>query len=542
MFPIIFAFFGRRKSSLPESEIQTAANDSNGLLKSIQSTEDDATKSSVKKKHLPFANWRGPAVSTIAVFASAVLYLLSSNPAYAVWETLVDGTSFNSTNAFQSLWNYDYPWGSDHNGSARMFSTNVTFSGGVMTLTSWLTNSYEGASSKSPYLTIRYNSGTVYLKQELTISAQYPILDVSGDFQVPSQTGAWPAFWLTGVNTWPPESDMMEFKGGSTCGQNTYNGSWQISLTSVSSPASWHTYRMIATLVNSTNVDLHYYIDGVMKSVQTSTTFVGSPLWLIIDYQMEGSSGSPGPSYTTQMAAKNIVVKRENISGVAAGPVSNGTYALLVRSTSQCLDVANQSTTNGSYLIQWPYNAGINEQWSISHRGNSQYVIMGRQSGRALEVAGSSTNNGAGTDVSDYGAGSNQIWGLSASSNGYYNLVNVQSGKALEVYSNSTSEGAVVDQWRIAGDLTPQAGSISRLGTNIVLSGQGGAAGIGYSIFSSTNIFIPRTNWPMIATGTFNGSGGFSFTNGIGLEAAQMFFQLRATNYGSNQQWIFQAP
>ncbi len=46
--------------------------------------------------------------------------------AAAVWQTVVDGSSFNSVGAFQAKWSYNYPWGTDHNGSARMSATNVT--------------------------------------------------------------------------------------------------------------------------------------------------------------------------------------------------------------------------------------------------------------------------------------------------------------------------------------------------------------------------------------------------------------------------------
>jgi galactan endo-beta-1,3-galactanase len=67
--------------------------------------------------------------------------------------------------------------GTDHNGSARMNQTNVMVSNGVVTLTSSLANNYEGASSASPHLTIRYNSGTFYLQQPITISKQFPTWD-----------------------------------------------------------------------------------------------------------------------------------------------------------------------------------------------------------------------------------------------------------------------------------------------------------------------------------------------------------------------------
>jgi hypothetical protein len=42
-----------------------------------------------------------------------------------------------------------------------------------------------------------------------------------------------------------------------------------------------------------------------------SRTFVNAPCWLIVDLQMEGSSGSPGPADTQYFSISNLVVKAE---------------------------------------------------------------------------------------------------------------------------------------------------------------------------------------------------------------------------------------
>ena len=487
----------------------------------------------------------------LATFVPGLLvsYLLVGRPglAHATWETLVDGASFESVNAFTNEWSYDYPWGTDHNGSARMNATNIVVSGGMVTVTSSLTNTYEGKSSVSPFLTIRYNSGTFYLKQQITISAQYPVWDISGQFEVPTQTGTWPAFWMTGANSWPPESDFMEFKGGSTCGQNTYNGSWQTSYTNISSAnTAWHTYRLVAILENSTNVDFHYFVDGNMMSEQTANTFVGSPCWLIIDYQMEGSSGPPGsgPSYTTYTYVSNIVVKCENVFGIGNGPVANGAYKLLVQSTGNCLDVLNQGTTNDSILGQWPYHAGLNEQWIATCLGKGCYSILGRQSGRALGVLGGSTNNGAPVIISDYAGGNDQQWMVAATSGSYYTLANANSGKTLEVADNSSTSAAAINQWATPGSSPPKFTSVFRTGTNLVMNSAAGVPGISYSIFGSTNLAAPISNWISLTNVTFDGSGQLSFTNVIAPGIRQQFFQVRFpfTSSASNQLWTFQPP
>ncbi len=204
-----------------------------------------------------------------------------------------------------------------------MDQTNVTIMDGVVTLTSSPVDSDEGNSGASPHLKIRYRSGTFYLKEKITICPAYPVWDFSGQFKVPTETGTWPAFWITGAKTWPPESDFMEFKGTAECHQNTYDGRWQAKITPVPhADTVWHTYRTIATLENSTNVGFQYFIDGVLESEQTADTFVSSPCWLIIDYQMEGDSGSPGPNQVTRFAMTNIVVRRK--SDGPAGTVEKG--------------------------------------------------------------------------------------------------------------------------------------------------------------------------------------------------------------------------
>ncbi|MES2276964.1 MAG: glycoside hydrolase [Bacteroidota bacterium] len=225
------------------------------------------------------------------------------------WVNVIPATSFSS---FSTYWNNLYPWGSDHNGSARMRAANIAVSGGVLTLSSTPTSGV-GNSSKDPYLTIHYYSGTVYAKAIATVDASWPKWHFKGEFQVPSVTGTWPAFWATGASSWPPESDFMEFKGSATCWTNTYknaSGGWSSVGTTISSPANWHTYSVYMTKTNATDVSIEYWIDGVLKSTQTGANFVGQPMNIIIDYQMEGASGSPGPTTTTSMSARNVIVEK----------------------------------------------------------------------------------------------------------------------------------------------------------------------------------------------------------------------------------------
>jgi hypothetical protein len=244
---------------------------------------------------------------------------LGTQPAAAAtWETVIDG-SFGSYSALQAAWNYRYPWGSDHNGSARMYASasdhNHVYldSGGVLVLKASRISWDEGNSSSDPHLPIRYHSGAVHARQHVTVTDQFPNWEVKGEFQAPSARGTWPAFWLTGATSWPPESDILEYKGDARNWFNTYrnaSGGWSNTIVGVSNPGAWHGYRAWITKVNGTDVDIHYYLDGRWVGQHRGAGFVGKPMWIIINLQMEGSSGSPGPSGDTYYRARNVYVGR----------------------------------------------------------------------------------------------------------------------------------------------------------------------------------------------------------------------------------------
>jgi hypothetical protein len=65
--------------------------------------------------------------------------------------------------ALESERNYRYPWGSDHNGTARMYASatdhnRVSLSGGVLTLKATRISWDEGNSGAVPHLPIRCHS------------------------------------------------------------------------------------------------------------------------------------------------------------------------------------------------------------------------------------------------------------------------------------------------------------------------------------------------------------------------------------------------
>ncbi|KFY92803.1 hypothetical protein V500_04030 [Pseudogymnoascus sp. VKM F-4518 (FW-2643)] len=205
----------------------------------------------------------------------------------------IPSTSFDSQSTFDTYWAYNYPWGTDHNGAARMASSQVSVGGGQVTLTAAPTS---GQAPTSDGLAIHYLSGTIYAKEYFTVAANGGY-DFSGDFLASTAKGTWPAFWLTGANSWPPEIDLAEWKGSGKISFNSLgiNNQW-ITKDVAYGSGGWHTLKMEVRDLNGVDVKTKFYMDGALQATQTGNAMVGKPFWLIMDYQMEGSSGSPGPT------------------------------------------------------------------------------------------------------------------------------------------------------------------------------------------------------------------------------------------------------
>ena len=62
---------------------------------------------------------------------------------------------------------------------------------------------------------------------------------------------------------------------------------------------------------------------------------------------------------------------------------------------------------------------------------------------------------------------------------------------------------------------------------DLVLSGTGGPANGSYIVLGTTNVVLPLANWDQVATGSFDGSGNFGFTNAINAAAPRQFYLLQ---------------
>lgn len=237
----------------------------------------------------------------------------------------INESSFSSLENFEKEWNMLYPWGSDHNGSARMFEENVNLSDGVLQIHSeWIDWVWEGYSRADPYLRITFHSGAVHAKQKIQVTQELPYWEISGDFKAPTAPGSWPAFWITGVDSWPPEVDILEFKGTTTNLQNTVTGpawnqtEWTTVYTDIADASSeWHNYKLILSRIDEVNTEVKMYIDDQLKSSEVKD-YTGDRFWLIINMQMEGASGITNDNSIVRQERQIFSAKNIHLSATPA--------------------------------------------------------------------------------------------------------------------------------------------------------------------------------------------------------------------------------
>ncbi|KAH6849685.1 glycoside hydrolase family 16 protein [Chaetomium sp. MPI-CAGE-AT-0009] len=239
----------------------------------------------------------------------AALLLAPSLPAVLAKHIMIPNTSFNSQSDFDTDWNYLYPWGSDHNGAARMARAQATLDNGVLTLTARRAEGEKPASHGGQQIPIRYLSGAVHAKEHFNVSPDGGY-DFAGEFRATTARGTWPAFWLTAVEGWPPEIDMAEWKGSGKISFNTFNTSSEVRARDVTYPSPGEFHKILCEVrdANGRDVSVRFSMDGQVVETQYGRGYVGKALYLIINLQMEGSSGSPGPDSDTLFQARNLEV------------------------------------------------------------------------------------------------------------------------------------------------------------------------------------------------------------------------------------------
>ncbi len=111
------------------------------------------------------------------------------------------------------------------------------------------------------------------------------------------------------------------------------------------------------------------------------------------------------------------------------------------------LDVSGGSQSPNAPVIDYTWNGGYNQQWALVP-GASGYEIVNRGSGQCLSVENNSTDEG--TPLVQYPCfgGADQLWNIgSTSTYDHEGITSVSSGLNVDVEGASFFEGATIDQW-----------------------------------------------------------------------------------------------
>lgn len=194
---------------------------------------------------------------------------------------MIPATSFDSQTDYDASWSDLYPWGSDHNGGARMTSSHINISSGILTLTASPASGEKPASSGGKSIPIHYLSGTVHAKQHFNVSRTGGY-DFSAEFKATTTKGTWPAFWLTAVDGWPPEIDMAEWKGTGRVSFNTFNTSSEVEARDVTynDQSEWHSFKTEVRDENGKDLAITFYMNGQEITRQVGKGFLGKPMYL----------------------------------------------------------------------------------------------------------------------------------------------------------------------------------------------------------------------------------------------------------------------
>jgi beta-glucanase (GH16 family) len=197
-------------------------------------------------------------------------------------------------------------------GGARMDKAHVTISTpGTLTITAQRVTGQQPATHGGKQIPINYLSGAIGAKQHFTVPAGGGLI-FRASFHAPVGKGTWPAFWLTAVNGWPPEIDMAEWKGSGKISFNTFNTSTSVQTKDITydSPNGWHDIKCQVKDNGGNVAQVKYWMDGTEVTTHYGRDYVGKALYLVVNLQMEGSSGTPGPGGSEYLRSVRKMVVR----------------------------------------------------------------------------------------------------------------------------------------------------------------------------------------------------------------------------------------
>ncbi|GAA2153968.1 MULTISPECIES: extracellular catalytic domain type 1 short-chain-length polyhydroxyalkanoate depolymerase [Glycomyces] len=189
-------------------------------------------------------------------------------------------------------------------------------------------------------------------------------------------------------------------------------------------------------------------LHGLNQTPSSTENLAGG--WVRTRY---GGTGNQAPvegmsiaGYGHSLPLTGMTANAITFLGLDAGGSSSPTSGPLRGTASgRCVDVPNQSTTNGAQVQLYDCWTGANQQWTYSAAGElSVYTGTSR---KCLDASGGGTANGTAAIIWSCHGGTNQKWDLRSDGS----IVNRQSGLCLDVAGAATANGSKVQLWSCHG-------------------------------------------------------------------------------------------
>lgn len=192
-------------------------------------------------------------------------------------------------------------------------------------------------------------------------------------------------------------------------------------------------------------------IDNAMTTIRSGTVaalgtnrwhtlalgFSGSTITASIDGAQVGSV-TDGTWGAGQVGVGTSMTETAQFDNLTIAPGQGGTGNVLRgQASGRCVDVPNQSQTNGTQVALWDCNGGANQQWSTTNAGE-------------LRVYGTKCLNADGQGravIGDCTGGAGQRWTL----NDDGSITSAQSGQCLDANGAGTANGTLVILWTCNG-------------------------------------------------------------------------------------------
>ncbi|WP_254448780.1 RICIN domain-containing protein [Spirosoma rhododendri] len=179
----------------------------------------------------------------------------------------------------------------------------------------------------------------------------------------------------------------------------------------------------------------------------------------------------------------------------STGPTAGKTYYIKAKQSDKNIDVSGQSTADGASIIQWTYNGGKNQQWTLKQAATGYFTIQSVNSGKALDIVGVSTADGAKVNQWMMNGQANQQFKLVDAGGGYFKIMANHSQKCLDVQGQSTANGALIVQ-NTCQNIDSQKFTFTEVGS------AGGRVGVESASISTEAVLLmypnPATNYVTI--------------------------------------------